>query len=135
VATTSGTEPGRPAAYSRIKDCRAASRTCRQKAARVDEETNEVTNASQKQIDKDLLMEAEDLRQQMNANSRQNQELAKRGERIERIPTFITHTGIRGHVGRDLCSDCFTFCFSVSILERCCSFRVKLVFVSVTDPF
>ena len=54
-----------------------------QQAAKVDEETNAVTRASRQQIVKDLLKEADEVRQTMKANAQQNLELAKRSERIE----------------------------------------------------
>jgi len=52
-------------------------------AAKVDEETNDVTKASRKQMVNDLLKEAEDVRQQIKANGLHCQELAKRSELIE----------------------------------------------------
>lgn len=54
-----------------------------QQAAKVDEESNEVTKASRQQVVKDLLKEADEVRRMMKANSVQCQELAKRSERIE----------------------------------------------------
>jgi hypothetical protein len=58
-----------------------------QQAAKVDEESNEVTKASRQQMVKDLLKdllkETDDVRRTMKANSVQCQELAQRSERIE----------------------------------------------------
>jgi hypothetical protein len=54
-----------------------------QQSAAADKETNEVTKASRKQIAKDLLKEADELRRTMKANSLQSLELAERSERIE----------------------------------------------------
>lgn len=54
-----------------------------QQAAKVGEESNEVTKASRQQIVKDLLKEADEVRRTMKANSVQCQELAKRSERVE----------------------------------------------------
>ncbi|MBL8810821.1 MAG: hypothetical protein JNM43_11640 [Planctomycetaceae bacterium] len=54
-----------------------------QQAAKVDEESNEVTKASRQQVVKDLLKEADEVCRTMKSNSVQCQELAKRSERIE----------------------------------------------------
>lgn len=54
-----------------------------QQSAAADKETNEVTKSSRKQIAKDLLKEADELRRTMKANSLQSLELAKRSERTE----------------------------------------------------
>ncbi len=53
-----------------------------QQAAKVDQETNDVTKASRKHMVKDLLKEAEEVRQQIKTNGLQCQELAKRSELV-----------------------------------------------------